>query len=176
MGFFPRLAPENGDTAIGRLDRIRDIVRGSKFGIHDLSRCQAAVVGEYARMNMPFELGMDYGCAKFGNGALKQKSFLILEERRFDYHRALSDISGWDIHHHGGDFVRAVRIVSDWLVRQASADAIGPSRIQGNYATFQEWYYERELDRGASEDDIKSYPTQKVIAAMREWMDACGQF
>jgi hypothetical protein len=42
----------------------------------------------------------------------------------------------------------------------------------GGYTAFQEWYFERELARGASEDDIKAYPTQTMVAAMREWMDA----
>jgi hypothetical protein len=172
LGFHPRLAPENGNNAAGRLDRIYGIVRGSKYGIHDLSRCRAAEAGDYARMNMPFELGLDHGCAKFGNGPLQQKSILILQNERFDYHRALSDIAGWDIHAHGDDFVRAVRIVSDWLIGHAGAEPVGPSRIQGNYTAFQGWYYERELGRGASEEDIKEYPTQKVIAAMQDWMDA----
>jgi hypothetical protein len=57
LGYYPRLAPENADNAANRLDRIIKLIRGSKYGIHDLSRCKSAVVGEYARLNMPFELG-----------------------------------------------------------------------------------------------------------------------
>lgn len=57
LGFFPRFAPENADNAAARLDRIIELVRGSKYGIHDLSRCRAAAVGDLARMNMPFEAG-----------------------------------------------------------------------------------------------------------------------
>lgn len=37
LGFFPRLAPENSDNAANRLDRIIELIRGSKYGIHDLS-------------------------------------------------------------------------------------------------------------------------------------------
>ena len=55
LGYCPRLAPENADNAANRLDRIIDLIRGSKYGIHDLSRCKSAVPGEYARMNMPFD-------------------------------------------------------------------------------------------------------------------------
>lgn len=172
LGFFPRLAPENADNAANRLDRIIGLICGSKYGIHDLSRCKSTTAGEYARLNMPFELGLDHGCAKFGAGQMNQKTILILEESRYDYQRGLSDISGWDIHAHGGDFIKVVRIVSSWLIHQAGADPIGPSKIQGNYLVFQEWYWERETARGASEDDIKAYPTVQMVAAMREWVES----
>lgn len=172
LGFIPRLAPENADNAANRLDRIIELVRASKYGIHDLSRCKSTVEGEYARLNMPFELGLDHGCARFGTGRMLEKTILILEENSYDYQKGLSDISGWDIQAHQGDYIKIVRIVSSWLIRQAGADPVGPSKIQGNYLTFQEWYWEREIDRGASDDDIKAYPTVQVVSAMREWVDA----
>lgn len=172
LGFFPRLAPENSDNAANRLDRIIELIRGSKYGIHDLSRCKSSAVGEYARLNMPFELGLDHGCARFGSGEMGEKTILILEEARYDYQKGLSDISGWDIHAHEGDYIKVVRIVSSWLIRQAAAAPVGPTKIQGDYLTFQEWYWERETVRGASDDDIKAYPTIQVVSAMREWVEA----
>lgn len=172
LGYFPRLAPENADNAANRLDRIIELVRGSKYGIHDLSRCKASSAGEYARLNMPFELGLDHGCARFGGAPMNGKTILILEETRYDYQKGLSDISGWDIHAHEADYIKVVRIVASWLIRQAGADPVGPARIQGDYLTFQEWYWEREIARGASDDDIKAYPTVQVVAAMREWVEA----
>lgn len=172
LGFYPRLAPENPDNAAGRLDRIIELVRTSKFGIHDLSRCQLTGSAEYARMNMPFELGIDHGCRMFGLRRLSEKKILILEKIPYDYQRSLSDISGWDIQAHAGDHIAAVRHVRSWLVRQAGAPRIGPSRILGDYASFQEWYWERELESGASEDDIRAYPTVQMIEAMREWIDS----
>lgn len=64
------------------------------------------------------------------------------------------------------------RIVSIWLIPQAGADPVGPAKIQGNHLTFQEWYWERETMRGASDDDIRAYPTIQVVDAMREWAEA----
>ncbi|MGB7374647.1 hypothetical protein [Pontixanthobacter sp.] len=170
LGFYPRLAPENSDNSANRLERIVELIEGSKYGIHDLSRCKAKKIGEYARLNMPFELGIDHACARFGAGEAIRKTILILEETRYDYQKSLSDIAGWDIEAHAGDHIKAVRIVRNWLVRQANADPIGPAKIQGNYVTFQEWYWERELSRGASDDDILDYPTVHVIEAMHEWV------
>jgi hypothetical protein len=172
LGFYPRLATENADNAANRLERVIELVRTSKYGIHDLSRCKSIAADEFARMNMPFELGIDHGACRFGGGLLGDKAILILESARYDYQKSLSDIAGWDIHCHDGDHIRAVRHVRNWLVRQAGAENVGPTRILGNYAAFQEWYWERELDAGASEDDIKEYPTVQMIEAMGAWIDA----
>lgn len=123
-------------------------------------------------MNMPFELGLDHACRRFGNAPLTDKRILILEHTRYDYQRALSDISGWDIQAHGGDHEKAVRHVRSWLIAQAGAPAVGAALIQGKYIAFQEWYWERELAAGSSEDDIREYPTAELIRAMHEWKDA----
>lgn len=123
-------------------------------------------------MNMPFELGLDHACRKYGEGRLADKRILILEHTRFDYQKALSDISGWDIHSHDGNHEKAVRRVRSWLVAQGGAEPIGASLIQGKYIAFQEWYWERELTAGSSEDDIKEYPTAELVLAMHEWMNA----
>jgi hypothetical protein len=171
LGFLPRLAPENADSGEARLDRIIDLIRQSRFGIHDLSRRRAMLPGEYYRLNMPFELGLDHGAARFGFGRLATKSILVLEETRYDFHRSISDISGWDIETHGGEHTEAVRKVSRWLIRHAGAEPVGPARILGRYQDFQEWYWERELGRGASEDDIRSYPTVDFVQAMVEWVE-----
>lgn len=174
LGFSPRLAPENADNAAARLDRIIELVRGSKYGVHDLSRCKSAAADDYARMNMPFELGIDYACRKFGGGQLAGKAILVLEQTRYDYRVALSDISGWDIEAHEGDFLKAIRKVRNWLVSKAGIDAEGPARIGDRYADFLGWHYEKQLAKGFSEDDIEDYPTNELIKAMLEWIDAGG--
>lgn len=171
LGFRPRLAPENSDNSAGRLERILELVRSSKYGIHDLSRCRADVAGDFARMNMPFELGIDLASSRFGSGPLSNKAILVLEEDRYSYQRALSDISGWDIARHNGDHTKIVRVIRGWLVAQAGAEPIGATKILSDYSDFQEWYWERELSRGASEEDIQEYPTIDFVRAMQEWVD-----
>lgn len=172
LGFFPRIATENPDNSANRLDRVVELVRGSKFAIHDISRCKSTDANEFMRLNMPFELGIDFGCQIFGDGQRNAKSVLVLENDRYDYQKALSDVAGWDIHAHNGDPIVAVRLVVSWLIRSAGAQRMGPSRVWSDYITFQEWYWERELALGASDDDIRAYPTVQMIDAMREWIDA----
>jgi len=85
LGFSPRLAPENSDNSSPRLERIVKLIRGSKFGIHDLSRCKSNKIGEFNRMNMPFELGLDYACKKFGYGKLSQQLHLSHPRSQFSW-------------------------------------------------------------------------------------------
>lgn len=79
LGFFPRLAPEDADNSRSRLDRIMDLIQGSQFGIHDISRCHLDSPDEYARLNMPFELGLDVASSRFGGQQLSTKSILVLD-------------------------------------------------------------------------------------------------
>lgn len=170
LGFFPRLAPEDADNSRSRLDRIMDLIQGSQFGIHDISRCHLDSPDEYARLNMPFELGLDVASSRFGGQQLSTKSILVLEHQRYDYQKSLSDISGWDIEAHQGDYARVIRVVRRWLLKQTDAEPIGAALIDSHYVGFQEWHWERELAAGASEDDIREYPTIDVVHAMQEWV------
>lgn len=171
LGFTPRLASENQDSGDVRLVKIRELIEASKFSIHDLSRCQARKVGEHFRLNMPFELGIDYGCRQYFGDGRDAKRFLILEEQRYRYQAALSDISGSDIQAHKGDYQLAVKKVRNWLVNVAGAEVIGPTAIFQHYVDFQEWYWEKMRAAGSSDDDIREYPTSEVLDAMYEWID-----
>jgi len=169
LGFRPRIATEANDSADVRLVKIRTLIEESKYSIHDLSRCQAKKKGEHFRLNMPFELGIDYGCRQYFGDGRESKRLLILEERSYRYQAALSDLAGCDIKTHSGNFEKAVRSVRNWLVSEARIAADGATRILGAYVDFQEWYYERQLAAGFSEEDIQDYPTSELLSAMDDW-------
>ena len=170
LGFEPRLATERNDSGESRLDKIKGLIESSKYSIHDLSRCQAKRKGEMFRLNMPFELGIDWGCRQyFGNGR-QAKKFLILEEKPYRFQAALSDISGCDIETHGAQFDKAMIKVRNWLRQQTAVEAVGPQKMLGEYVSFQEWEYERKLAMGYSEDDIREYPTFERLESMKEWV------
>ncbi|MDW4550515.1 hypothetical protein R5H32_14220 [Defluviimonas sp. D31] len=172
LGFSPRLATERNDAGENRLEKIRGLIEASKYSIHDLSRCQARRKGEHFRLNMPFELGIDYGCRQYYGNGREEKKFLILEEKRYRFQAAISDISGSDIEAHGGDYQKAVAKVRNWLVSEAAATPVGATKILQSYTDFQEWYFEKKLAEGASEDEIKEYPTSELLAAMKDWIVA----
>jgi hypothetical protein len=122
-------------------------------------------------MNMPFELGLDHACRRFGAFPQDTKAILVLEHARYDYQKALSDISGWDMNAHHGDYKKAVRHVRSWLVAQAGAPTVGAAKILGKYLEFQEWYWKREEEAGSSPEDIREYPTAELIRAMHSWKE-----
>ncbi len=170
LGLSPRLSTERIDSGENRLEKIRELIESSKFSIHDLSRCQAEEEGEFFRLNMPFELGIDYGCRQYFGYGRESKKFLILEEERYRFQKAISDLSGCDIEAHEGDFEVAVRKVRNWLKTEAGVVAEGAAKIIGAYVAFQEWYYERQLTLGFSEEDIRDYPTNELLEAMNDWI------
>jgi len=169
LGFSPRIATERSDSGDNRLEKIQRLIENSKYSIHDLSRCQATEEGEFFRLNMPFELGIDYACRQYFGKGREEKRILILEEEKYRYQAVISDLNGCDIEAHGGDFEKAVRKVRNWLVSEADVAADPASKIVGAYADFQEWYYERQLAAGYLEEDIQDYPTNELLAAMSSW-------
>ncbi|MFQ5624716.1 MAG: hypothetical protein ACE5FS_15130, partial [Paracoccaceae bacterium] len=110
-------------------------------------------------------------CRHYIGGKYEGKRILILEEQKYRYQAALSDLAGSDIQAHAGKFDNAVRKVRNWLASEAGIAADGASRILGAYVDFQEWYYEKQLNAGFSEEDIKDYPTKELLSAMQEWVD-----
>lgn len=174
LGFKPRIATESNNSSENRLNKIQKLIENSKYSIHDLSRCVSSKKGEYSRLNMPFELGVDYGCREYFGNDRKEKKFLILEEKNYQTKRALSDLAGCDMQAHDGNYEKAIRKVRNWLVSEANlpTNTDGAAKIIGAYtADFQEWHYEQMLSRGFSEDDIQDYPTSELLTAMEDWIE-----
>jgi hypothetical protein len=172
LNFHPRIATERSDSGDNRLEKIKELIQSSRYSIHDLSRCQAVRPGEYYRLNMPFELGLDYGFREYFDDGRTNKKILILEEKPFRYQAAISDLAGCDIQAHAGDFEKAVRKVRNWLVSEGGAENHGASRILGAYIDFQEWHYETQLAAGFSDADIQDYPTNELLSAMETWANS----
>jgi len=170
LGFYPRLARERSDSGESRLEKIKELIESSLYSIHDLSRCQAKKEGEIFRLNMPFELGLDYGCKQYFGRGREAKKILILEEKPYRYQAALSDISGCDIEYHEGNYQKVIRKIRNWLVSEAAASPLGAQHILQKYEDFQEWNYKTKLSSGFSEEDIRDYPTKELLDAMRFWV------
>ena len=166
----PRLASERQDGEV-RLDKILEILRECRYSVHDLSRVQAEAAGDFARLNMPFELGVDLGVSLAGNPQLSLKRQLVLAEEPYDHQVALSDLAGFDVRAHGGDFEVAMRHLRAWFASLGLTD-LAPSVIVGHYIDFQEWDYERLLDQGWTEDDIQERPSAELLVGMSDWVDA----
>lgn len=111
--FQPRCALEELDSGTVRLDTIVRIIRSCRLAIHDLSRVELSGRHSLPRFNMPFELGLDVGCRRFGR--FKEKRILILDSKRYRYQAFISDISGQNILTHNNVPDNVIRRVRDWL-------------------------------------------------------------
>src|ERR1700674_1442360 len=78
LNFIPRIASERSDSGESRIDKVCALIEECQYSIHDLSRLRASEAGEFSRMNMPFELGIEYGCRLFGSPRLRCKKCLVL--------------------------------------------------------------------------------------------------
>src|SRR4028118_1289376 len=137
LGFNPKIALEGSDSGEQRIDKICGLIKKSKYSIHDLSRLKSRKKGEFYRLNMPFELGVDYGCRRFASNYLNGKKFLILEKGAFDYKKALSDISGVDIKNHDNKPAKIVQAIRNWLVETVDLKGVaGPTAIWYKFNDF----------------------------------------
>lgn len=172
LGFQPRIALESVDSAQPRLERIIRLIRESKFGIHDLSRCQSTAAGEYYRLNMPFELGLDFGCRHYGGQRMRERKLLVLEAKPYRYQAAVSDLAGIDIEAHDDEPYLLIGKVRNWLCNVTSRSASAPALIEGKFTDFMAYDYERLHGSGFSLRDIAALPVPELIQNMSGWVAA----
>lgn len=136
---IPRLTLLEKDSSVTRLDKIKKLISSSMFGIHDLSRCKSSKVDTYFRMNMPFELGLDMGAQHFAENHATKK-IIILVNKKYDYQKAISDLSGNDPICYNGKAEELSKEIRDWLVENSNKNNF-PSALQiwNVYGDFLGW-------------------------------------
>lgn len=171
LGYTPRIASERSNSGENRIDKIVELMRASRYSIHDISRIRAEEKGSFSRFNLPFELGVDFGAQRFGLGKLRSKRFLLLDSEPFDYRRALSDLSGVDIKHHENTPARIVRVVRSWFVETVGVtDAPSPTVIWYRFTDFASYFYDSQRISGFSDEDLNSLPVAEYIRAIQVWV------
>lgn len=179
LGYNPRISLENSDSSKPRLEKLLELITESNYSIHDISRLQSKEADEFYRLNMPFELGLDYSSKHF-NDRLKNKKFLILETKKYDYMKALSDINGLDIKSHKDIPEQAVDSVVAWFVETVGLRKIGsPLKIWYEFMEFNTCLYEEKLEKYSkthefklaekfANDEIGKMPIPEYIDEIRE--------
>jgi len=179
-GFVPRISLENSDSGQPRLEKIVQLIEKSKYSIHDLSRLQSKSAGEYYRLNMPFELGIDYGLRRF-NKNYSDKRSLILETEQYDYMRAISDINGFDIKSHEDIPVKLIECVRAWLSETVKLTDLNTSEkvysdfIDFNTRLFQNKMVKYQSDHNTTQaerfakKEIEEMTIPEYIREIEEW-------
>ncbi len=137
-GFAVRCARERDDSGETRISKITEIIRHSKFGIHDISRVELDETNALPRFNMPLKLGLFLG-AKFYSDTEKQKDkrCLILDSEPFRYQKFVSDLAGQDIRSHTGLPANAMGEVRNWLAFVSHRPLPGQAELVRLYSEFR---------------------------------------
>ena len=167
-GLTPRLS-ENRDSSESRLSNIQTIIEESKYSVHDLSRMEADKKGQLARFNMPFELGMDFGCKRYKGGVHSGKKLLVLDSERYRYQKALSDISGSDIADHNNSPEKAVSQVRNWL-QKLKYD--GTPNLQTSSSIWT-WYneFQGNFEALTTKADRDSMPWNEYLGYINQFLE-----
>lgn len=135
-GFILRCSKEYEDSSGIRIRNIIELIRQSKYSIHDLSRVTLDVTAKLPRFNMPLELGICMGALEFGTKKQKDNKYLVIESDRFRFKQFISDISGQDIRDHNNNAYEAIRVVRNWLSRKTSESIPSASIIISEFEKF----------------------------------------
>ncbi len=170
LGLTPRIALEAIDSGELRLNKIVELIRDSKYSIHDLSRSEAAVAGELYRLNMPFELGMDFGYRIYGRPRQRDKRTLVLEAKPNRYKASISDLAGADILCHEDEPYKVIGVVRNWLRNVCLVQAAGPAQISSAFTDFMADNFDALTKLGFSPLDVELLPVGELIERMTAWV------
>jgi hypothetical protein len=138
-GFIVRCALEAEDASQVRIDKIYNIIRTCRYGIHDISRTELDETSGYPRFNMPLELGVFLGAKEFGINEQKRKNCLILDKEPYRYQQFISDIAGQDIQAHNNSPEEIIKVVRNWLRTASGRETIpGGHILWERYQAFME--------------------------------------
>ena len=170
LGFTPQIASQRVDSGEQRIKKILSLILKSKYSLHDLSRIRSEKRGELFRLNMPFELGIDYGCRLISAGHLKRKRFLVLGAKPYDYKKALSDLAGVDAKSHANNPEKAVLALRNWFVDVNLKRAPSATAVWERFVEFHKDFYAQRREDGFSRRDLKMMPVREYTGFIRDWL------
>lgn len=140
MRLVPKSALDPNDPGQPRFDKILALIENCKYSIHDISRTEVDPNHGLPRFNVPFELGLDLGCKRYGKRTHRQKTTLILDVDCYRYRTFISDIAGFDIEEHNGSITKVITVVRNWLRHTSDRilfEAPSGATIYARYQAFQ---------------------------------------
>ena len=169
-GLKPRLATERLESGESRLDKIIELISSCALSVHDLSRCKAEKAGEFFRMNMPFEFGIDMGFRRSSDKRTDRKKFIIFEKEQYDLKKALSDLAGSDVEFHRDDLQLVIKKLRNFLKVEVGCALPGKVKLETEYYTFSSWMTKKKISEGHTETEAFELPTQERLDEMFKWM------
>jgi len=184
FGYNVQIVCQDQNSATPRLDKIFELIKNSKFGIHDLSRNKIEKKSRTKRkkiddstiifrLNMAFELGIDIGIKK-SKEEQRNKKFLILDAEDYLYQKAISDINGLDIQNHKNNQRNLIKILRDWFVAEEELTQMpSADNIWIIYNTdFLCYYNDKYVELGFKANDIDKISIPEYIQVVKKFLNA----
>ena len=170
-GYRARCALELEDSGQPRIQKIQELIRDCRYGVHDLSRTELDPVAGLPRFNMPLELGLFLGMSFAGSTRQKRKNCLVLDAEPYRYQQFISDIAGQDIKAHENAPERAIKAVRSWLSKQPTSRTgiPGGSRMASRYLEFRGLLPQLCEEAGLEEDELEFNDYITLVVA---WLNA----
>lgn len=112
-GLLPVCAYDLTSPDKPRLEMLVDAIHSCHYSAHDLSRSRGEGPENFARMNMPVEMGMALFHALYTQRHEHRCMFFVSSPH--DYKAFASDLAGLDPRVHNGDEIRLLTDMYDWL-------------------------------------------------------------
>ena len=166
---FNILMSVNKSSSNDRLSEIIKMINDSKYTFHDLSRHKAEKKGEIARFNMPFELGIDFGCNQYGRNR-RNKIIAILDSSPHAYDIHSSDLSGRDILYHQNNSETLFKIIPDWLSTSTGKLYDSPKKLKGYFSEWDKDYRSTLKAKGYDLRTIKKVQLETYRMILTKWI------
>jgi len=125
---------------------------------------------------MPFELGIDIGCKRFGAGEMNDKCFLILDKMKYRYQKSISDLSGNDIEIHHNDPEVALRKFRNWIWKIKGRKIDSANKIWRLYNEFTGDFFEIAKADELTSADIDDMPWDEFCLYISVWKEGRDNF
>ncbi|HLF64097.1 MAG TPA: hypothetical protein VI603_10100 [Saprospiraceae bacterium] len=131
---------------------------------------------EFARFNMPFELGVDIGIKSYPGDELASKKCLVIDTEKYRYRISLSDLSGGDIASYGkrNQPEKLIKAVRDWLTNTKNPTQPAASEIFSEYVEFVADLQLQLMNFGYTRNDISNLTDSEYINYCKNWISARG--
>ena len=168
-GLIPTCAHDLSVPDRSRLEMLVEMISNSRFSIHDFSRYKGEGEKNFARFNMPIEMGM----ALFYSYSteIREHRCAFFVTTPYDYQRFASDLAGLDPICHDNNDLLLITGVYEWLQKagESYVDIIPTVEVTEKYEDFKK---ELEKVKGSGKDGQPTHNEAQEL--MYSMCSECG--
>jgi hypothetical protein len=144
-----------------RLEMLVDAIQNCQYSAHDLSRGHGEGSDNFARMNMPIEMGMALFHALHAQRREHRCIFFVSDIHA--YKAFASDLAGLDPRVHGGDYTRLLIDMYEWLRRVVPTALFNSRPAVEVVDKFGEFEARRQRVRGSGDGGRASHDETREV-------------